>query len=377
VKILFIVDQQFDIAFSSFKWIEVIKYLQMRHDVNLFAKYKNKKIQFKGLKNEICYFRSSKIPYITRIISYRDQLKKYNQIINKYFPDVILFNTQNLLLIKKAIKMKQKYKHRLILDIRSLLVSPYNIRRLIDEFFFRKTLKMASSRFDGITYITEEMKNFCTKKYDLKEYKSCIWSSGVNTNLFIPIDKINKENDDIIRIIYHGSIAPNRGIQNVVKALILLRSENIHLSILGAGKGINKLEKLIKLNGLLKTVKILNPVPYENVPFIINKYDIGILPFPNWPGWNTSSPIKLFEYLACGLPVIVTKIPAHINVLKDKNFVIWADSAEPINIANAIMLANKKRKELTKLGKEARNFIIDNYTWEKQAKKLESFFQNI
>lgn len=377
MKIIWILDQQLDTAFSANKWKEIVKYLQERHNITFYAKYKYKKIQVAEIVKGIHYFKSSKIPYLHRLISYIDQLKKYEKIIKKYLPDFVLFNTHNFFLIQKVIDLKELYKPKLILDVRSLVVGPNKIRRFLDEFFFRNTLKIAASGFDGITYITEEMKNYCAKKYNLKEHKSCIWSSGVNANLFRPMDQINKGTDDKMNLIYHGSIVSNRGIQNVIEAISKLQLKNIYFSILGAGEGSAEISRKIKYCGLINRVKILKPVPYEEVPSIINAHDIGILPFACWPGWNTSSPIKLFEYLACGIPVIATRIPAHINALRNKNFVIWADSASPDDIAEAIIRAYKKRSQFGTMGKEARDFVINNYTWEKQAQKLDLFLQSI
>jgi len=376
MNILWIMDKQLDTAFDIVSKLGILKYLQEHNNLILFCRYKNNKVQFKNIKNEIHYFKSSRIPYISRIISYREQIKKYEYIIKKYMPDIVLFNTGNFFLIQKSINLKSIYNYKLILDVRSLVVDPNPVRRLLNELFFRNTLRLASSGFDGITYITEEMRNYCQKKYKLHKHKSCVWSSGVDINLLKPTAKNDCSNNQL-KLIYHGTVASNRGIQNIVRALIRLKSEYINFSILGGGEGVEKLKKLIRLNALSKTVKILDSVPYEKVPSIINKFDIGILSFPNWPGWNTSSPIKLFEYLACGLPVIATKIPAHTNVLRDKNFVIWADSASPEDIAKAIMVAYKKREQFAEIGREARKFVTDNYTWEKQAQKLDLFLKNL
>lgn len=377
MKILWLIDQQLDTSLSSNKWREIIKYLQKKYSVTFFGRYKYKKIQIGQIKNALHYFKSTKIPYLSRLVFYMDQLRKYEPIINDYFPDFVLFNTQNFFITRKAVKLKKKYNHRLILDIRSLVVSPNKIGKLINEFLFRNTIKTAASYFDGITYITEEMEHYCKKKYNLPEHVSCIWSSGVNTNLFRPTYQIINDNNHILSLIYHGSVNSNRSIQNVVKALSIIRSKNIFFSILGAGDGIDKIEKLIKESGLSKTIKILKSVPYEEIPSIINSHNIGILPFAKWPGWNTSSPIKLFEYLACGIPVIATRISAHLNVLKDKNFVIWADSDNPQDIAKAIIQAYEKHEQFASFGREARKFVVNNYTWEKQLQKLDLFLQSI
>lgn len=56
--------------------------------------------------------------------------------------------------------------------------------------------------------------------------------------------------------------------------------------------------------------------------------------------------------------------------LEGKNFVFWANSASQQDLASAIKEAYMKREQYTNLGSKARKFVIENYTWEKQAQKL-------
>ena len=88
-------------------------------------------------------------------------------------------------------------------------------------------------------------------------------------------------------------------------------------------------------------VNFHTPVSHKEVPKYINRSDAGILPFPDWPGWNTSSFLKLLEYLACGKPVIATRIPAHTSVLDGRNFAFWALTSSPESIAAAIEKAQE------------------------------------
>jgi len=351
--------------------IEIIKYLQENNEVNLVTGYRDNKIQFDELNNKINYIESPRIPFLNRFVSYYNQIKNLKEYIKKCKPEILLFNTTNFLLLKKANNLKEKYRYRTFLDIRTLPVSSANFRNSLNYFLFKKSLKIASRDFDGISYITEEMKNYCQKKFDLPKHKSVVWTSGVDINLFKPGD--DEDDKKTFRLIHHGSIVDNRGLDKVIKALNLLRNYDIELFLLGSGNGVAELKGLASKLKLEEKVIFHTRIPYKEVPRFINKADAGILPFQDWPGWNTSSPIKLFEYLACGKPVIVTSIPAHINVLQGKDFVFWAKKSSPDELARAIKEAYAKRKQLKRKVQEAREFVIKNYTWEKQTKKFEKF----
>jgi GT2 family glycosyltransferase len=64
------------------------------------------------------------------------------------------------------------------------------------------------------------------------------------------------------------------------------------------------LEKLALAN-----LFFLGARPYASIPSILSAFDVGLIPFRLGPEGSNASPIKLYEYLAAGLPVISTPIP--------------------------------------------------------------------
>lgn len=375
MRILWFVDILFDASPDRITWIEAVRFLQKENEVHLIVRFKNKKEQFKELKSPIIYIESSSILFMRRFSAYQNQIRNFEKFIQKFSPDILLFNTYNFFLLKKAHQLKNKYGYRTVLDIRSLPVTTSRVRRAVRSYFFRKNLRFASREFNGATYITEEMRSFCQKMFRLPEHKSEIWSSGVNIKRF----NITKEKTPRKKftLIYHGNLAKNRGLDSLVKALAFLKSYDIEVLLIGAGSGLTHLKRLSVEWGLESKVNFKPPVPYQEIPNHIQGADAGVLPFPNWEGWNTSSPLKLFEYLACGKPVVATKIPAHWNVLKGKEFVFWAEKNTSEALADAVLRAYEKRNEYEDLSKKAREFVKFEYTWEKQAEKLGNFLKEL
>jgi glycosyltransferase involved in cell wall biosynthesis len=104
------------------------------------------------------------------------------------------------------------------------------------------------------------------------------------------------------------------------------------------------------------------------IPDVLSEHDIGVLPFPNVKKMNVSSAIKMFEYLAAGMPIIATKIQAHEKVLNGKEFVFWSKENH-ISIAQAIMAAAISKEKLKVFGEQARKYS-QNWSWEKSGEKL-------
>ncbi len=83
--------------------------------------------------------------------------------------------------------------------------------------------------------------------------------------------------------------------------------------------GLNTLEKLCKLNNIFW----LGEKPFEILPHYVSRFDVGIIPYKVGPDTNTMRVYKVFEYLACGKPVVSTnlyemrQIGEIINVVND------------------------------------------------------------
>jgi glycosyltransferase involved in cell wall biosynthesis len=60
----------------------------------------------------------------------------------------------------------------------------------------------------------------------------------------------------------------------------------------------------------LPNVKILGPRPYSDLPAYLSAMDVGLIPFQQDPVTYHADPIKAYEYLASGLPVVATDLPA-------------------------------------------------------------------
>lgn len=355
--------------------LETLKYFQMDHDIHLVTGYRSEQLQFTNILNDIIYVKSPNIPLLNLTTRFYRQSRALSSFAETYKPDVILINSDNPLLLKSALNKKSFYGYKIYYDIRTLPVASGKLINMLSSYLFGKSIRFATANFDGVSYITKEMEKYCKKKFNLPAHDSAIWTSGVNTEMFKP-DYRKSIQEDTLNILYHGTIADNRNLDNLIRAIGRIPRNNITLTLLGNGNGKMQLERMVQKLGVQSRVNFVDPVPYTKVPGYINNADIGILPFQDWPGWNTSSPIKLFEYLACGKPVIVTRIPAHTHVLEGKEFAVWADGSTPDALAAAMLNAYYRKNYLHQISQKARKFVEEKYTWEKQAQYFEKFLVN-
>jgi len=374
-KILWLTDNEFDTQRYTSRLVEVISHLQKSCEVQLVTSYTHEKVQPAEFHNKIVYYKMAKLPYAKAVTRFLAQCRIFRKMVKAFRPDIVIFNALNPFLVRYAGTLRRKHEMRVICDVRTFSVS-YNVyRNRVFDMLLASCLRYAATHLDGITYITEEMRRYCIEEYGLRPHASTVWTSGVNPELFSPSKAASTSGG--LTILHHGTIARRRNIESLIKALPLVSGLDVRLRILGDGDGLQDLIQLVERLGLDKQVSFEEPVSYEEVANRINACDVGILPFNDWEGWNVCSPIKLFEYLASGKPVIVTNIKAHRNVLKDSPCAFWANQGSPEDIARAIRQAYDKRKELKSLSDEARKVVLADHTWARQADKLRRFCDSL
>jgi glycosyltransferase involved in cell wall biosynthesis len=342
------------------------------HEITGVFCFIKEKVDMNGFSNSI-YF-ELKRPKLLYIVFYH--LKMLASAFNQKY-DVILFgvHSSHLIFIIKLISALKSLKPVLILDIRSVPVDlKTDVRSKIRLIRYNLAIKIADCFCDGITCITPMLGD--TLKPMLKKLKEKIgyFQTGVNFRIFDPTNssslrkKLNLDNKFIL--IYHGVLSPNRGLQNVLRAIALCKQHipNILFMIVGTGAAELELKKITKELKLEKNVLFTGAVSFEQIPDFIKSADVSIIPLPAIDWWNVSSPIKLKEYLAMQLPVIATDIPAHRLVVEKTGGATLIKSHEPKHIAEAVLDFYNNRKKIYPM--KSRKELYDVISYKSQARKF-------
>jgi len=97
---------------------------------------------------------------------------------------------------------------------------------------------------------------------------------------------------------------------------------------------------------------------------------IGIVTFHPEPNHLFSSPVKMFEYMSAGIPVIVSNFPLWKEIVEGNNCGICVDPLNPEEIANAIKYIFENPAEAKKMGENGKTAVLEKYNWEKESEKL-------
>jgi glycosyltransferase involved in cell wall biosynthesis len=236
--------------------------------------------------------------------------------------------------------------------------------------FYQLMNRLANHWADGQTAITAHMAELtCIPPKQLWG----IWSSGVHLALFTPALRARRwpAEEEPIHLVYVGVLHYERNLLPLCRAVEKANDEGMAfvLSLIGNGTERADLEKFaVQTQG---RVRIVPPVPHDQVPSLLAQAHVGVLPFPDESKFRVSSPIKLFEYMAAGLPVLATRIVCHTDVIGDGQFAFWAEGAGAGDLLATLRLIWDARAHLDEMGREAAA-AAHGWTWEVSARRLEA-----
>jgi len=244
------------------------------------------------------------------------------------------------------------------------------ISMLLQRFNYKYT--------DKIICVTEGIKRDLIDCFKVEEKKIHVVSNGVDTKMFRPVSSdiifqkygIPKK---YLLVGFVGVFLKWQGLNNLIKSIPLIIDEyqNVKFIIVGDGPEYRNLSQLSRRLGVEENVIFTGSVLHDDIPSYINNFDICVAPFTSERNVKTGlSPIKLYEYLACGKPVVVSDIPGLKECVVTGNCGVVIEPDNPDELRRAIcnlLFDDEMRK---KMGNNARKLAEDNYSWERIARRV-------
>jgi len=189
------------------------------------------------------------------------------------------------------------------------------------------------------------------------------------------IDNVNninyKKNKPII--IYAGGLTRIRGIKKIVQAMEFIKKKG-ELWLLGKWESERFRKECENLKGW-KHTKYLGVKKLEEVYGFMKNADIGLLVVYAIERHLIGLPTKVFEYMSCSIPTVMTESPYWIKLF-GKN-AVFVNPTNPRKIANAIEYLIENPEVSRKMGENGRKAILDKYNWEKESEKLVSLYEEL
>lgn len=200
-----------------------------------------------------------------------------------------------------------------------------------------------------------------------------IWPSGVNPEAFAIAHQRRDwpAADEAIHLTYVGIFLERRNLLPLCRAVKQANDEGMSFvfSLYGNGPFRPKLEAFAAQTA--GTVRVQQPIPHDQVPEILAQTHVGVTSLPDVDDvkYEASSPIKMFEYMAAGLPMLATSNHCHTDVVGNGRYAFWAAETTDAAFLGALRQVWQQRDHLAALGREALA-ATPAWTWAAAARKL-------
>ncbi|HSP90745.1 MAG TPA: glycosyltransferase family 4 protein [Vicinamibacterales bacterium] len=176
---------------------------------------------------------------------------------------------------------------------------------------------------------------------------------------------------------YAGHLYPWKGLDVLVAAIE--RLPGVHALIVGGLAGEPDLERIRALAGRLAPgrVTFAGQVDPPRVAGLLRQADVLVL--PNTPGRVSAaytSPLKLFEYMASGRPIVASDLPALREVLRPDENAVLVEAGNAGSLAAGLARVLGDAGLATRLAAQAREDVRE-WTWDRRAERIEALLEAV
>ena len=211
------------------------------------------------------------------------------------------------------------------------------------------------------------------------------WTEVGNTavlDTFIPRGDVVPEVEglsDRCVLLFSGLLAGDRGLDLALEAMARLHARHpgrFALVIVGEGPVRAQLEAQVAALGLAGAVRFTGWMEHGRLPDVIVRARIGLLPFHACEHINATLANKLFEYMALGLPVVVSDVPPMVRVLEETGAGVTFHSGDPGDLAAKIEWLAHDRDARERCAEAGRKASKELYNWGIDGQRLLAAVEN-
>ena len=170
--------------------------------------------------------------------------------------------------------------------------------------------------------------------------------------------------------VYVGSISDQRGVREMIEAISLLPGQLQARLVLAGRYGSPALEKELRDKPGWTGVDSLGWLSRPQIAELMGRAKIGLVTLHPTSCFIEALPIKLFEYMEAGIPVIASDFPLWRKIVGDIGCGLLVDPCNPADIAEAIEWILTHPLQAKEMGVRGAAAIRSNYNWKLEADKL-------
>lgn len=297
----------------------------------------------------------------------------FRQPIKKESIDLVFTATESN--IRLPIILKALTGVKIVIDLHGIMPEELYFKNQIG--YFKKELLLLLNKFylsfyDLIFTVSIKLRDF----YSLSEPIATHIYGGIDEKL-IPPNSPNEPN--FFTIGYMGNARPYQGLEDLLLAAKNLKDSGFSFKLnLVISGDVESVKSNVEEKGLSDLSIIADNISHMEAMRIIENSTVLVIPRPFLQMTEYAFPSKLPEFLATGVPVILTNVGPVSELIPDDAALIIENNQISVDVERAIRklyeLGPEKRKEIGIRGKK---FVVNNLTWFELGEKVNKYLSNL
>jgi glycosyltransferase involved in cell wall biosynthesis len=162
-------------------------------------------------------------------------------------------------------------------------------------------------------------------------------------------------------------------------AQIVQRRPDARLVLVGDGQTRSSVLENVTKNGLRHAVIMTGAIAHSQVPEMLSIADVAVVPSASVTAnlGGTGTPLKLFEYMAAGKAIVATAHKESSEVIRDGHTGLLIEAGDVNQFAEITLKLINTPEERRRLGQNARQQAVQQYSWEQYTRQLEEIYRGV
>ena len=230
---------------------------------------------------------------------------------------------------------------------------------------------------DKVIVVVDEAKNRVCGLGVAPE-KVVVVSNTLNIGQFDPIERKEFKTDKF-RMLYVGGINYHRGIQNVIRAISILkkRGVEVHFDLVGDGSYLADIRRLIEELQVQDNVTVHGFKHYTQICNLYESANVAMIPHVKSGHTDNTIPHKIFQYMYAEIPMIVSNCDPLVRIVNETKSGITYRFDNSEELAEVIANFHAHPESLNNYIKHGRQAVIDKYNWKVDGAKLVKLYEDL
>ena len=253
------------------------------------------------------------------------------------------------------------------------------LRRLFAIWATRLCFKAATK----IICISTDLRNHLHRQWRIEAHKLAVLPCAADVDAFSPNHKaeivrrgLGLTNEPVV--MWVGGFYPWHDLDLLLESFtqVLQKLPKARLVLVGEGQTRSNVAQKVIRKGLEHAVIMTGAISHTSVPEMVSIAEVAVVPAAPVPAsrGGTGTPLKLFEYMAAGKAIVATGLNQAAEVIQNGHNGLLVEAGDVEGFSNAMLDLLDDSAKRGRLGQNARQHAVEEYSWERYTRRLEEIY---